>query len=274
MALFDDVFNKATIYEMLFFNVKAVLIYPTLFELKEGNPALFERWKYISESKFNQSIDDVIPVSDIITNEYGQIQLYQNHVYQEKAVYYPEYSKILAITYATLRSENGQLKRDLRKIVNGDEFTVIATFMDILTMLSSEGVKSSPHFFPTLCGHNIMNYDIPMLIKRFLIHRSKFENKTLPLLLKKSLDSKPWESKIIDSVNVWKFNGNDYTPLMLIADYLGLKKTVDLDALPVLSTTYWETLKESPEKALEYISLQSATQTNLVVQLINELRQL
>jgi len=141
-------------------------------------------------------------------------------------------------------------------------------------MLSSEGVKSSPHFFPTLCGHNIMNYDIPMLIKRFLIHRSKFENKTLPLLLKKSLDSKPWESKIIDSVNVWKFNGNDYTPLMLIADYLGLKKTVDLDALPVLSTTYWETLKESPEKALEYISLQSATQTNLVVQLINELRQL
>ena len=92
--------------------------------------------------------------------------------------------------------------------------------------------------------------------------------------LKISLNVKPWEANVIDTVSVWKFNGNDYTSLMLIADYLGLKKTVDLNTLPEVSKKYWETVEVNPTEALEYISLQSATQTNLVIQLLNELRQL
>jgi hypothetical protein len=200
---------------------------------------------------------------------------YLQSTYSEKAIYYPEFSRIAAITYASLYSDNGTLKRSFKKIVNEDEYIVIATFMDVLHLLSSEGVKSNPQFFPMLCGHNIINYDIPMLIKRFVLHRNKFEtNKQLPLLLKKSLNAKPWEANVIDTVSVWKFNGNDYTPLMLIADYLGLKKTVDLNALPDVSKKYWEMVEVNSTEALEFVSLQSATQTNLVIQLINELRQL
>lgn len=56
MALFDDVFNKASIYDMLFFNVKAVLEYPTLHDLEEKNPALFKRWKYISSSRYETEV--------------------------------------------------------------------------------------------------------------------------------------------------------------------------------------------------------------------------
>jgi len=257
MALFDEVFNKASIYDMLFFNVKAVLIHPTLDELKVANPALFERWKYIQKSKLG-SVDG-------ISEDY----------YTEKAIYYPEFSRIVAITYASLYSDNGTLKRSFKKIVNEDEYIVIATFMDVLHLLSGDGIKSTPQFFPMLCGHNIINYDIPVLIKRFILHRDKFEtNKQLPLLVKKSLNAKPWESSVIDTVSVWKFNGNDYTPLMLIANYLGLKKTVDLNTLSEVSEKYWEMVGENPTEALEYVSLQSATQTNLVIQLINELRQL
>ena len=35
--LFNDVFNTSAIYQMLFFNIKSVLIYPTLDELKDKN---------------------------------------------------------------------------------------------------------------------------------------------------------------------------------------------------------------------------------------------
>jgi len=43
----------------------------------------------------------------------------------------------------------------------------------------------------------------------------------------------------------------------------------------VVSKNYWELIENGePEDALEYVSLQSATQTNLVIQLVNELRQL
>jgi hypothetical protein len=194
--------------------------------------------------------------------------------YQDKAIFYPEFSRIVAITYASLYSENGQLKRFFKKIVGEDEFIVLATFMDVLHQLSSEGAKSNPQYYPTFCGHNILSYDIPFLIKRYIKHKDKFENKQLPFILKRCLAAKPWESKVIDTVNVWKFNGNDYTPLMLIADYLGLKKTVDLEALPEVSKHYWETVGEKPEEALESVSLQSANQTNVVIQLMNELRQM
>jgi len=253
---------------MLFFNIKAVLEYPTLSDLQEKNPTLYERWGYLSQNKFDTDKTDM----DLAEK-----------VYQDKAIYYPEFSRIVAITYASLYLKDGKLQRYFKKITNEDEYVTIATFVDVLYGISSEGVKSTPHYFPALCGHNITNYDIPLLIKRMLKYKQRFETdrdaidstrQIVPLILKHCLAAKPWEGRIIDTVNVWKFNGNDYTPLMLIADYLGLKKTVDLDALPDVSRYYWKNVLDKPEETLEYISLQSATQTNLVIQLMNELRQL
>jgi hypothetical protein len=146
--------------------------------------------------------------------------------------------------------------------------------MEILHHLSTDGAQSTPAYFPNLCGFNIIGYEIPLLIKRFILHRDKFENKQLPLILKRTLNIKPWESGLIDVQNVWKFNGYDSNNLTLISNFLGLKKTVDLLSAEILSKEYWTLYKESPEKAIELVGLQSATQTNLVVQLINELRHL
>lgn len=62
MELFEEVFNKASIYDMLFFNIKAVLEHPTLADLQEKNPALCERWKYLSKSKYDYEIHSIKPV--------------------------------------------------------------------------------------------------------------------------------------------------------------------------------------------------------------------
>jgi hypothetical protein len=256
--LFDDVFNPQGIYEMLFFNSKMVLIHPTLEGLEKENEAMYNRWLYQAKNKFN----DKYP-----KNTKAQT------IYERHAPYYPEFCKIVAITYGTVYSENGTPKRYLKKIVNEDEFTVLNTFMKELYVLSSEATKSSPQFFPILCGHNILNHDIPLLIKKCIQYKDKLE-KGIPLILKRSLGIKPWESGVIDTVDVWKFNGYDRMPLMLISDYLGLKKTVDLLPLDEMSQKYWEMVGDDAEKALEFVSLQSATQTNLVIQLIYGLREL
>jgi hypothetical protein len=258
--LFDDVFNPRSIYDMLFFNAKSVLTHPTLEELEKEDKPLYNRWLYIAKSRYN---------ADIVNEQHLQT------IYEKNAVYFPEFSRILAITYATLYVESGTLKRYMKKIVNEDEFIVLQTFMDELYHLSSDGAQATPEYFPIMCGHNILSYDIPLLIKRFIFHRKKMEeNKQLPLILKRSLGIKPWESGVVDTVDVWKFNGYDKMPLMLIADFMGLKKTVDLLPLDEVSRTYWEMAKDKPEDAMEFVSLQSATQTNLVIQLMNELRQL
>jgi hypothetical protein len=276
MALFDDVFNKSSVYQMLFFNIKAVLIYPTLDDLKTKNLQMFERWKYLSKVKYNCEINEVYEVKTLITNQSEAIQLIQNHVYEENAVMHPEFVRIVAISYATLYSENGVVKRHLKAIANEDEVMVIEQFMSLLDEISSDDAKSSPQLFSILCGHNIISYDLPLLIKRFIVNREKFQtNKQLPYLLKRALNIKPWESGIIDTVNVWKFNGFEYSPLMLIADFLGLKKKVDLETHSEISKQYWTIIaNEKSAEAIEFVSLQSATQTNIVVQLMNELRQI
>lgn len=260
MALFDDVFNRSAIYDTLFFSVKAVLIYPTLEELEANNKPLFERWQYLANTKYNGSV--------VGLEKYGQT------IYENNAPYYPEYSRIVVISYAKLFIEDGKIKRTLKKVANDNEEIVIATFMEELHQTSSDSARSTPPVFPILSGYNIISYDIPLLFKRFIMNRSKLDNKTLPYILKRALNIKPWESGLMDAVNVWKFNGFDYMPLMLIADYMGLKKTTDLLPVPEFSKYYWEHIKTEPDKTWEFIGLQSVTHTNLVIQLMNELRQL
>jgi 3'-5' exonuclease len=258
--LFDEVFNPSRVYNTLFFNVKPVLRYKTIEELKQEKPTLYERWVNLSKSRYDDRYPDDTKAQTI---------------YEKHAIYYPEFGRIVAITYATLYVDEGKVKRYMKKIVNDDEFVVLATFIDELHQISSDGAHSNPQSFPTLCGHNIVGHDIPHLIKKFVLYRNRFENnKQIPLILKKSLTSKPWESNIIDTLNLWKFNGYEKTPLMLIADFLDLKKVVDLESLDEVSRKYWELVETEPEKALEYVSMQSATQTNFVIQIMNELRQL
>lgn len=256
--LFDDVFNPERVHEMLFFNVKPVLIYPTLEKLETENKPMYDRWLYLAKTKYKDKYPD-----DTIAET----------IYRQNAVYFPEFSKAVAITYGTIYMENGIRKRYMKKIVNADEFIVLETFMDELYQLSSNGIQSTPQYFPILCGHNILSHDIPFLVKKHIFYRDKFDKK-LPLILKRSLGIKPWESGVIDVVNVWKFNGFDNMPLMLIGDYLGLKKTVDLLSLGEVSKQYWELANTDIEKALDFVSLQSATQTNMVIQLMNTLSQL
>lgn len=252
---YTEVFNKASIYEMFFFNVKAVLEYKTLKELLKKNSLMHKQWETISRFKYSGNTDE--------------------ETYQKYAIYHPEFCKIVSITYATVYSEDSKLKRNFKKISNIDEYEVISVFFEVLMAISSEGYNSSPKYLPILTGHNIMNFDIPLLMKKFLLYRERLkeENIIIPLILSKYLISKPWESNVVDTVNLWKFNGNNYVSLPLIADFLNLKKTVDLLTPQEISDFYWKNVKKDEEKTLDDISLQSATETNLVIQLINEIRQ-
>jgi hypothetical protein len=273
MALFDDVFHKQRVFGMLFFNIKAVLIYPTLDLLKTNNPQMYERWKYLSKVKYTFDFDQKHYNSG---GGLEETETYGQKIYEENAVMHPEFVRIVAISYATLYTENGEVKRHLKKIAGDDEAMVIEQFMALLAEISTDDSQSTPQVFSILCGHNIISYDIPLLIKRYIVNKGKYQTiKSMPYLLKRALNIKPWESGIVDTVNVWKFNGFEYTPLMLIADFLGLKKTVDLMTHVDLSKTYWTmNANERTEEAIQMVSLQSATQTNLVIQLMNELRQI
>lgn len=260
MALFDEIFNRASIYQMLFFNVKAVLEYPTLSELEKNNKPMYDSWLKIMDGK-TKNLDERERNSTF------------DQLYAKYAVEYPEYSKIVAITYATLYSENGEMKRDFKNIVNLDESLVINTFFDVLKSLSND-TKTMSNLTASLCGHDIRNYDIPLLIKRHMLKNGKESDKELPLILKKILNIKPWENGLVDTSNVWKFSGygdNDNS-LEFISNFLGLKKNMSLLTNDELSKYYWNNIYDKPDEVLKFLGLQSANQTNLVIQLVKELR--
>jgi hypothetical protein len=50
-----------------------------------------------------------------------------------------------------------------------------------------------------LCGHNLKNFDIPMLAKRMII------NGIMPSKILPSYDTKPWEVKAIDTKEIWQY---------------------------------------------------------------------
>jgi hypothetical protein len=265
MELFEFVFDRSAIYDMLFFNIKAVVEYPKLEELKERKPNLYSQWKVLSKTKY-KLIEMDLPGDD-------SEKMIMQDLYDQYAVFYPEYTKIVAITFAKVFSEDGKLKRNFHKIVSENELENIETFQNFLLQISSDGQASTPQYFPTLCGHNIIHYDIPFFIKRLLAHRDNLENKSIPFIIKKYLQSKPWDSNIVDALNIWKFNGKDYTSLNMIIDFLGLKKSVELLSPKELSEYYWNNIEKDSKKTLEHIGLQSANQTNIIIQFINELRQ-
>ena len=53
-----------------------------------------------------------------------------------------------------------------------------------------------------LCGHNIKMFDIPTIQKRMVINGIK------PSSLLPGYDTKPWEVKAIDTMDIWKMGNN------------------------------------------------------------------
>jgi len=251
MELFETVLNPASIYNMLFFSVKAALEYPTLEQLKEHNPAMYSQWKLLSSQA---SFD----------NEEENYRMY--------AIKYPEFSKIVAIAYATFYFDDGKIKRSFKAIKNEDEAIIIENFMEVLHQKSIDGQLSTPQTLDNLCGHNIIAFDIPLLIKRFMVHVDKFEKKKLPYMLRHHLSTKPWDSNIVDTQQVWKFSGSQYASLSLISNFLSLKTTVDLLSNNELSEYYWNNFQNNPAETLTFVELQAVNQTNVVIGLINRLR--
>jgi len=249
-----DVFNRATIYRTLFFNIKTVLEYPNLTELELHKPELYAGFKELMNS------DDY----------YGQDDSIEG-LYQRFGIKYPEFIKIVTISYCIVTmNDEGKMVRDMRKHTGYNEAIVLESFFDYLQQYDSDEFKGL-----MLCGFNLAA-DIQTIIKRFFVNKKEFVTiNTLPNLFKHTLGTKPWDSNIIDINQIWKFSAyttSDLPSFSLISDFCELRKNTSLMSNYDLSKYYWKNIDESPDKVFKDIELQSINQTNMYIQLMNELR--
>jgi hypothetical protein len=266
-----DIFNRANIYNTIFFNIQSVTEYGDVSDFEKAEPEKYRTWLYMAKKRYSDEFEKI----DADANLFHRIT---NDLYLEKACFLPEFSKIIGITYGTVESVNDELKRTIKRINGETEPELIIEFINVLNQKYSDGHNSQPKMIPTLCGHNLIGHDIPLLVKRIIKYREPLiETGSLhiiPPIIKDFLKSKPWDENVLDTVNAWKFNGTDYISLQLIADFMGLKYRSRLLPKEEINKLYWTDIEDDEGSIIEKIRAQSADQVNLTIQLIRDLGKL
>jgi predicted PolB exonuclease-like 3'-5' exonuclease len=122
-------------------------------------------------------------------NMIGESEMeWKNEVFKKRAALVPEFAKIVCVSLAFVM-DNGDIKK---QSFSGDDEKVL--LKECQTLLNRCGKLD---FY--LCGHNLKNFDIPMLAKRMII------NGIMPSKLLPSYDTKPWEVKAIDTKEIWQY---------------------------------------------------------------------
>ena len=115
-----------------------------------------------------------------------------------------------------------------------------------------------------LCGHNLKNFDIPMLAKRMII------NGILPPSILPSYDTKPWEIKAIDTKEIWQYGS--YTSigsLDLLCTSLGIVSSKEGEVTgDKVHTSYWS------DNKLKEITEYCERDVKVLIEIIKQLKQL
>lgn len=220
-------FNKEELEELLFLDIETVCKFKTYEEFLEDNPKL--------ASLFDLRMDTFL--------KDDEKNLSKEERYFKKSSLFPEFSKILTISYGIIRydKESDTYKKYVRNIIDKDERVVLSKFVEIVKSATSKNKHLK------FCGHNIDAFDIPFIIKRMLINNIPLPNK---LILHKL---KPWEFPTIDTMKFWKFGSFEWTSLDTVCTVMNIPspKTEEVNN-KVISELYHSDDPEALNKIHKY----------------------
>jgi hypothetical protein len=175
---------KIPISKILFLDIETVGGCKDYEACKESNPSVAEQYEKYFDWFLKRFPEDNTSTS---LNKAQEIQK-MNNVFIKRAALVPEFAKIICVSVAFVM-DNGDIKR---QTFSGDDEKQLLT--DVQKLLDRCGKLD---FY--LCGHNLKNFDIPMIAKRMII------NGLMPPSILPSYDTKPWEIKAIDTKEIWQY---------------------------------------------------------------------
>lgn len=190
--------------DILFLDIETV---PYVSSYSELDPASRNHW----ERKSKQ----------LKTEEQTPEELY------ERAGIYAEFGKIICISVGLIREKNPYSFR-LKSFYGDDEKELLTGFSALLE-------KFTRNKEALLCAHNGKEFDYPYIARRMIING---------LVIPDVLDNagkKPWEIKLLDTLDLWKFGDyKSYTSLDLLTYILGIKSPKDEIDGSMVARIYWE----------------------------------
>jgi predicted PolB exonuclease-like 3'-5' exonuclease len=168
---------QQSIHKILFFDIETVGITKDYDQLSEKYPALLKQFENYYDWFLKRFPEDQ--------------GLEPAQVYVNRAALVPEFSRIVCASFAFMTPDG---KVHIQTFSDDDEKKLLVGVNNLLDKVFRMDFW--------LCGHNIKMFDIPVLQKRMVINGIK------PSALLPGYDTKPWEIKAIDTMDIWKMGNN------------------------------------------------------------------
>ncbi len=191
---------------ILFLDIETV---PMVSSFDELSPSFRELWDKKSKY-FRKEEEDAADVFD-------------------RAGIYAEFGKIICISVGFIAGREDQMSLRLKSFYGHDEKKLLDEFS---VMLNSYCLNRDI----VLCAHNGKEFDYPYIARRMIINRME-----IPAILDNA-GKKPWEIKLLDTMELWKFGDyKNYTSLELLAGLMGVPTPKDdIDGSMVAQIYYVE----------------------------------
>ena len=149
--------------------------------------------------------------------------------FAERAGIYAEFGKIVCIGLGYFIQKEGANTLHVKSIAGDDEKKILEEFKEVCNKFFKQADKQ-------FCGHNIREFDIPFICRRFFVNQI-----TLPDILIDLQNKKPWENPMLDTLQFWKFGEyKNFTSVDLLATILAIESPKDdIDGSEV-AQVYWK----------------------------------
>jgi 3'-5' exonuclease len=174
--------------------------------------------------------------------------------YQQRAAILAEFGKVVCISIGYFKKVEGTYQFRVKSIANRDEALLLQNFASTLQQLEAVHQKWC------LAGHNIREFDIPFLCRRFLIN-------ALPIPACLDLQNvKPWEQNVLDTFQLWRFGDfKHYTSLKLLAACFGVPSPKgDIDG-SMVGKVFW--MENDLDRIAAYCQRDVATVANILLRM-------
>ena len=198
--------------KILFIDIETVGIeadYPTLEKKNPKLAELFSNYESWFKKRFPEDADVTL-----------------DQLFQTRTALVPEFARIVTVCLGIV-DQSGKFKTTVFSDEN--ERSLLIDLRKTLFRCGELG------YF--LCGHNVKNFDIPMMAKRMII------NNILPPKIFPTYDTKPWEVKAIDTRDVWQYGQYaSISTLDLMCGVMGVEssKSDEMDGSRVHEVFYKE----------------------------------
>ncbi len=220
--------------QILVLDIETVPQYPSFTDLPENWQYLWSKKAATLRNLESQSESDVYPRAGI----------------------YAEFGKIICISCGFFSSAGRSYQFRVKSFYGDDEAKILSEFNHMLLRHFSDPANS-------LCAHNGKDFDYPYIARRCLLNGLE-----IPDLLN-TAGKKPWEIKLLDTMELWKFGDyKNFTSLELLAASFGIPTPKDDIDGSMVWTVYWN--DKDLERIKKYCEKDVITVAQLLLKFKNE----